>query len=106
MLSPQQKFSIGYFLLTLLGLLLIHSVFFAPQSETLSYRDFKTLLKAGKVCLRTGSTSWRRAWQPDNRGQDRPVEITRTAPGRSSRIIRRAQVHDLSSLLFCKAQSP
>jgi cell division protease FtsH len=49
MLSPQQKFSIGYFLLTLLGLLLIQSVFFAPQSETLSYRDFKTLLKTGKV---------------------------------------------------------
>ena len=49
MLSTQQKFSIGYFLLTLLGLLLIQSVFFAPQSETLSYRDFKTLLKVGKV---------------------------------------------------------
>ena len=49
MLSTQQKFSIGYVLLTLLGLLLIQSVFFAPQSETLSYRDFKTLLKAGKV---------------------------------------------------------
>jgi len=49
MLSTQQKFSIGYFLLTLLGLLLIQSVFFAPQSENLSYRDFKTLLKAGKV---------------------------------------------------------
>jgi cell division protease FtsH len=49
MLSPQQKFSIGYFLLTLLGLFLIQSVFFAPQSETLSYRDFKTLLKTGKV---------------------------------------------------------
>src|SRR6266487_6589534 len=49
MLSTQQKFSIGYFLLTLLGLLLIHAVFSAPQSENLSYRDFKTLLKAGKV---------------------------------------------------------
>jgi len=24
-------------------------VFFAPQNETLSYRDFKTLLKAGTV---------------------------------------------------------
>ena len=45
MLSTQQKFSIGYFLLTLLGLLLIQSVFFAPQSENLSYRDFKTLRK-------------------------------------------------------------
>ena len=49
MLSTQQKFSIGYFLLTLLGLLLIQTVFSAPQSENLSYRDFKTLLKAGKV---------------------------------------------------------
>jgi hypothetical protein len=41
--------SIGYFLLTVLGLWLIQSVFFAPQRENLSYRDFKTLLKAGKV---------------------------------------------------------
>jgi cell division protease FtsH len=49
MLSTQQKFSIGYFLLTVLGLVLIHTVFFAPQSENLSYRDFKTLIKAGKV---------------------------------------------------------
>ena len=49
MLSTQQKFSIGYFILTFLGLLLIQTVFFAPQSENLSYRDFKTLLKAGKV---------------------------------------------------------
>jgi hypothetical protein len=49
MLSTQQKFSIGYCILTVLGLLLIHTVFSAPQSETLSYRDFKTLLKAGKV---------------------------------------------------------
>ena len=39
---------IGYFLLTLLGLLLIQSVFFAPQSETLSYRDFKTLPESGQ----------------------------------------------------------
>ena len=35
--------------LAVLGLLLIHTVFFTPQSENLSYRDFKTLLKAGKV---------------------------------------------------------
>ena len=47
--STQKKLSIGYFILTILGLLLIQSVFFAPQSENLSYRDFKTLLKAGKV---------------------------------------------------------
>ena len=49
MLSTQQKFSIGYLILTLLGLVLLQTVFFAPQSENLSYRDFKTLLKAGKV---------------------------------------------------------
>jgi cell division protease FtsH len=49
MLSRQHKFSIGYFILTVLGLVLLQTVFFAPQSETLSYRDFKTLLKAGKV---------------------------------------------------------
>ena len=49
MLSTQQKFSIGYFILALLGLVLIQTLFFAPQSENLSYRDFKTLLKAGKV---------------------------------------------------------
>jgi cell division protease FtsH len=47
--STQQKISIGYFLLAFLGLFLIQTVFFAPQSENLSYRDFKTLLKAGKV---------------------------------------------------------
>src|SRR2546426_4138845 len=49
MLSTQKKFSIGYCALTVLGLVLIQTVFFAPQSENLSYRDFKTLLKAGKV---------------------------------------------------------
>jgi cell division protease FtsH len=49
MLSTQQKFSIGYVLLTVLGVFFIHTVFFAPQSENLSYRDFKALLKAGKV---------------------------------------------------------
>jgi cell division protease FtsH len=46
---PPKKWSIGYFIVTVLGLFLIQSVFFAPQSEKLSYRDFKTLLKAGKV---------------------------------------------------------
>src|SRR5205823_10668185 len=49
MLSTQQKFSVGYLILALLGLVLIQTVFFTPQSENLSYRDFKTLLKAGKV---------------------------------------------------------
>src|SRR5438093_5860517 len=47
--STQRKMAIGYFILAFLGLVLIQTVFFAPQSENLSYRDFKTLLKAGKV---------------------------------------------------------
>ena len=47
--STKQKFSIGYFILAFLGLFLIQTLFFAPQSENLSYRDFKTLLRAGKV---------------------------------------------------------
>jgi cell division protease FtsH len=49
MLSTQQKWSVSYFLLAILVVFLIQAVFFAPQSENLSYRDFKTLLKAGKV---------------------------------------------------------
>ncbi len=47
--SKQQKFSIGYMLMAFMGLLLIQSLVFAPPRENLSYRDFKTLLKAGKV---------------------------------------------------------
>ena len=47
--STQQKIAIGYFILAFLGMFLIQTLFFAPQSENLSYRDFKTLLKAGKV---------------------------------------------------------
>lgn len=47
--STQQKFAIGYFILAFLGLVLMQTVFFAPQSENLSSHDFKTLLKAGKV---------------------------------------------------------
>ena len=53
MLSTQQKLSIGYFLLTLLGLLLIHAVFSAPQSENLSYRDFEDVSEV-LVCYSLG----------------------------------------------------
>ena len=45
----QRKLSLAYFVLTLLGLWLLQAVVFAPQSETLTYRDFKTLLQAGKI---------------------------------------------------------
>lgn len=49
MQPTQHHFSIWYFLLTFVVLLLFQFLLFAPHSENLSYRDFKTFLKAGKV---------------------------------------------------------
>jgi cell division protease FtsH len=45
----QQKFSIGYLVATVLALILIQSLFFAPHAETLSYSELKTLVRKGKV---------------------------------------------------------
>jgi cell division protease FtsH len=45
----QRTFSIGYFIVTFVVLLAVQALLFAPHSENLSYRDFKALLKAGKV---------------------------------------------------------
>jgi hypothetical protein len=39
---PPKIFSIGYSSLTVLGLFFIHTVFFTPQCENLSYCDFKS----------------------------------------------------------------
>lgn len=50
MRSRQHELSAGYFVLTVLGLILIQALFFAPQSVSLSLRDFKTLLKGGQGC--------------------------------------------------------
>jgi cell division protease FtsH len=47
--AKQQKFSIGYFIAVLIALFLLQSVFFAPHAETVSYSEFKTLVKKGKV---------------------------------------------------------
>ncbi len=50
MMEPkQQKFSIGYFIAVLIALFLLQSVFFAPHAETVSYSEFKALVKKGKV---------------------------------------------------------
>ena len=49
---------------------------------------------AGEVCLWAGLTACLRHWEPDVGGHDRPIDVTRTAPYRSGRIIRRVQVHD------------
>ena len=45
----QQQFSIWYVLLIVSVLLLVRSVLFAPHQETLSYSEFKTLLRRGKI---------------------------------------------------------
>jgi cell division protease FtsH len=49
MQPTQQKFSIVYVILAFVGLLLLQALLFGPHTENLSYRDFKTLLKADKV---------------------------------------------------------
>jgi cell division protease FtsH len=45
----QKKFSIGYFILTLVGLMVLQSVLFGPHPENLAYSDFKVLVKKEKV---------------------------------------------------------
>ena len=45
----QQKFSVGYFIVALVALFVIQSLFFAPHAENLSYSEFKTLVRKGKV---------------------------------------------------------
>jgi len=45
----QQQFSIMYFIAALLIMLAIQNFLFAPHTESLSYSDFKALVKAGKV---------------------------------------------------------
>ncbi len=42
--QKQQRFSIGYFVLTLVVIMLIQAQFFGPHTENLSYSDFKTLV--------------------------------------------------------------
>ncbi len=49
-LDPQRRtFSIGYVIVTVVALLALQSVLFAPHVEDLSYSEFKELLKKGKI---------------------------------------------------------
>ena len=45
----QQRFATWYFLLIVSTLLLVRSMLFAPHQETLSYSEFKSLLRRGKI---------------------------------------------------------
>lgn len=47
--KQQQQFSLWYFLIAFLAILVLQSILFAPHAENLAYSEFKTLLKAGKV---------------------------------------------------------
>ena len=42
-------YPMGSFILTFMALSLLQSALLVPRRATLSYRDFKALLKAGKV---------------------------------------------------------
>ena len=49
-MEPKQRtLSVGYFIVALIVLFLVQSVLFAPHAETLSYSEFKTLVKKGKI---------------------------------------------------------
>lgn len=45
----QRTFSIGYSIVAVIALFLLQSVLFAPHAETLSYSEFKALVKKGRV---------------------------------------------------------
>ena len=45
----QRQFSLWYFVIVMLTLFVLRSVFFAPHQETLAYSDFKALAKQGRV---------------------------------------------------------
>jgi cell division protease FtsH len=49
-MEPKHRtFSIGYFVIVLITMLVAQAVLFAPHAENLSYSEFKALVKRGKV---------------------------------------------------------
>src|SRR3990172_8632842 len=48
-MDKQQQYSIGYFVVALVLMLLAQSYFATTHQENLSYDQFKTLLRAGKL---------------------------------------------------------
>ena len=49
MKTTQRHFSIGYSIVALIALFVLQAVLFAPHAETVSYSEFKALVKKGKV---------------------------------------------------------
>ncbi len=49
MKPPGQKVAFGYLVAVMLALVLIQSFLFAPHPESISYSEFKTLMRKGKV---------------------------------------------------------
>jgi cell division protease FtsH len=47
--AKQKTFSVGYVIAIVVAIVLLQSVFFAPHAENLSYSEFKTLVRNGKV---------------------------------------------------------
>jgi cell division protease FtsH len=47
--AKHRTFSIGYFVIVMMLLLIAQALLFAPHAENLSYSEFKTLVKKGKV---------------------------------------------------------
>jgi len=49
-MEPKHRtLSIGYFVIVVVTMLVAQAVFFGPHAETLSYSEFKALVKRGKV---------------------------------------------------------
>src|SRR5262245_13783596 len=45
----QQKFSVAYFVVVLLVIMILQATLFGPHTETITYSDFKKAVAAGKV---------------------------------------------------------
>jgi cell division protease FtsH len=48
-MEAKQKFSVGYVVATVIAIIALQAIVFAPHTETLTYSEFKTLLRNGKV---------------------------------------------------------
>lgn len=50
--KPQQQFSLWYFVIAFVLLMLLQSLFTASHVQLLDYSEFKALLRAGNISVR------------------------------------------------------